>query len=236
MHLQRIHLFPETYPTRELYPFSLEIFQRTEALEFSRPVTFFVGDNGTGKSTLLRAIAKKCHIYIWKEEERTRYHYNPYEEDLYKYLRVDWKKGRVPGSYFASEIFRHFAELLDEWAAADPDFLQYFGNESLMEKSHGQSHMAFFSSRFQREGLYLLDEPETALSPRMQVELLKVLRKVTPNGSAQFLIATHSPILLAYPDAEIYSFDQAPIQKVEYEETDYYRIYRDFLNHRERYL
>jgi predicted ATPase len=96
--------------------------------------------------------------------------------------------------------------------------------------------MAFFGHRFARKGLYLLDEPENALSPKWQLELLRLLRRFSQRGDVQFIIATHSPILLALPEAKIYSFDDAPIRQVEYEDTDYYRIYRDFLDNREKYL
>jgi len=236
MHIQRVRICSDTFPTRECYPFNLEIFSGTPEITLSRPVTFFIGENGTGKSTLLRAIAQNCGIFIWEDAGRRRFHYNPHENDLYRHIVVEWTKEIVPGSFFSSEIFRYFAEVLDEWAVADPDQLTYFGNESLMEKSHGQSHMAFFRSRFQREGIYLLDEPENALSPRMQIALLKVFRDISSNGNAQFIIATHSPILLAYPEAEIFSFNHIPIQKVAYEDTDYFRVYRDFLNNRDAFL
>jgi predicted ATPase len=96
--------------------------------------------------------------------------------------------------------------------------------------------MEFFKTRFQRKGLYLLDEPENALSPKMQLELLRLLRQFSKRGDAQFIIATHSPLILAFPDAEIYSFDGNCIHRVTYEDTDYYRIYRDFLSNREKYL
>jgi predicted ATPase len=96
--------------------------------------------------------------------------------------------------------------------------------------------MAFFKNRFARKGLYLLDEPENALSPKRQLDLLRLLRRFARRGDVQFFIATHSPILLALPEAEIFSFDAAPIHRVAYEETDYYRVYRDFLNNREQYL
>jgi predicted ATPase len=96
--------------------------------------------------------------------------------------------------------------------------------------------MAFFSSRFTRKGLYILDEPENALSPKLQLELLRLFRRFTLQGQVQFIVATHSPILLAYPDADIYSFDHIPIQKIRYEDTGYYKIYTDFLNNREKYL
>lgn len=119
---------------------------------------------------------------------------------------------------------------------ADAGCLDYFGRSSLIVKSHGQSHMAFFKNRFARKGLYLLDEPENALSPKRQLELLGLLRQFSLRGDVQFIIATHSPILLALPEAEICSFDDGPIHRVAYEETDYYRIYRDFLNNRGKYL
>jgi predicted ATPase len=236
MHIKRVRILPDTFPTREYYPFNLDIFSGTPEILLSRPVTFFIGENGTGKSTLLRAIAQNCGIFIWEDNGRARFHHNPHENDLYRHICIDWVKEMIPGSFFSSEIFRYFAQALDEWAAADPDLLSYFGNESLIEKSHGQSHMAFFRSRFQREGLYLLDEPENALSPKMQIALLKVFGDSSSNGNAQFIIATHSPILLAYPDAEIFSFNHTPIQKVMYEDTDYFRVYRDFLNNRDMYL
>ena len=236
MHITRLCILHDAFPTTEHYPFNLEIFTKTGCLEFSRPVTFFIGENGTGKSTLLSAIARTCGIHIWEEKPRIRYHPNRYEDALSHCIDITWRDGRVPGSFFAAEIFRHFAEILDEWAANDPGSLKYFGNNSLLEKSHGQSHMAFFSSRFNREGLYLLDEPENALSPKLQLELLRLFRRFTSQGRVQFIVATHSPILLACPGAEIYSFDHIPITKIAYEDTDYYKIYRDFLNNRERYL
>jgi predicted ATPase len=236
MHLTHLRILHERFPTTDQYPYNLEIFQKTTDLTFSSPVTFFIGENGTGKSTLLRAIARACSIHIWEEKERSRYHVNRYEEDLFHCLTVKWGGEKVPGSFFASEIFRYFAQILDEWAAADPDTLAYFGRESLMEKSHGQSHMAFFQNRFLIPGLYLLDEPENALSPGRQLELVQLLHYLAPRGDAQFIIATHSPILLACPGATIFSFDHIPIQRIHYEDTAYYRIYRDFLNNRFRFL
>jgi predicted ATPase len=236
MHITRLCILHENFPTCDNYPFNLEIFNATDEITFSNPVTFFIGENGSGKSTLLKAIARCCGIAIWEESGRTRFSHNPYENELYRFITLEWQGEKVPGSFFASEIFRHFAEILDEWARADPNMLYYFGDSSLVTKSHGQSHMAFFAHRFRLPGLYLLDEPENALSPKMQLELLKLLRTFVSMGHAQFIIASHSPILLAYPDADIFTFDAAPIRKIEYEATDYYRIYRDFLNNRENYL
>lgn len=196
------------------------------------PVTLFVGENGSGKSTLLRAIANACGIHIWQETNTTRYHHNPYEDKLVDYLSADWKEGKVPGSFFGSENFRHFRQILDEWSAADPGQLQYFGGKSLMTQSHGESLMSFFRSRYQTKGLYLLDEPETALSPRNQIRLLELMTKTSDDGYAQFIIATHSPILLACPNALIYSFNHIPIQPIQYTDTEHYQVYKTFFENR----
>jgi predicted ATPase len=236
MHLNKVTISPDQFPTREQYPFSLEVLQRTPGIVFERPVTFFVGENGTGKSTLLKALCRRCDIHIWQDTERSRYQYNRYEDELYKYIRVEWTNGPVPGSLFASQIFQDFARFLDEWAKADPGILAYFGGNSLITQSHGESLISFFEARYKIKGLYLLDEPETALSPQSQIKLMRVLKKTSEDGQAQFIIASHSPILLAYPGATIYSLDRAPIQPIRYEETEYYRIYRDFLNNRQSYL
>lgn len=111
-----------------------------------------------------------------------------------------------------------------------PADLDYFGSKPLIVKSFGQSHRAFFEHGFARKGLYLLDEPENALLPKWLMELLRLLRQQSKREDVQFIIATHSPILLALPEAEIYSFDTVPIHRVAIEDTDYYRIYRDFLD------
>jgi predicted ATPase len=105
-----------------------------------------------------------------------------------------------------------------------------------MIQSHGQSLLSFFAARYQIKGLYLMDEPETALSPRSQMELLKILFQMSQKGHAQFIIATHSPILLSCPGATIFSFDRVPIQPIEYEQTEYFQFYKDFMNYREKYL
>lgn len=228
MHLRKVNLVHERFPTRRYYPFNLEIFQRTREIEFLSPVTFFIGENGTGKSTLLRAISHRCGVHIWHGETRARYEKNPYEDKLYHAIEVEWIDAAVPGSFFASELFQDFAQLLDEWANETPDILEYFGGKSLMSQSHGQSILSFFRARYEREGIYFMDEPETALSPKSQLELLDLLDRMGRAGHAQFIIATHSPILLSCPDATIYDFDTIPIKKTAYEETEPYRIYREF--------
>ena len=235
MHLNEVVLFPEKYPTGGKYPFNLDLFRQTKRLAFTTPITFFIGENGTGKSTLLEAIANKCSIHIWRGIERTRVEVNPYEKELYRYISVEWENGTVPGSFFASNIFQNFVQNLDVWASSDPGLLDYFGGRSLMTQSHGQSLMSFFETRFKIKGLYLLDEPETALSPKSQINLLKLLYETSRSGDAQFIVATHSPILLACPGSIIYSFDHIPVKRIEYEETDYFKVYKSFLEDREKY-
>jgi len=236
MHLKKITLLTDKYPTDGHYPFNLPLFRETSEILFTTPVTLFAGENGTGKSTLIEAVARACNIHIWRNSAGNRPEYNPYEEILHKFIRVDWADGLVAGSFFGSKIFQHFAELLDEWATADRGQLNYFGGKSLTTQSHGQSLMSFFRSRYSIKGLYLLDEPETALSPKSQIELIDIIKNMTAAGHAQFIIATHSPLLLACPEATIYDFNSIPLSKIDYEKTDHYRIYKDFLTDRGKYL
>jgi predicted ATPase len=195
-----------------------------------------VGENGSGKSTLLEAVTRKCGIMMWQGIPRPRYKASPYEKELYKAIDIKWQAKKVPGSVFGSHIFRNFAQLWDEWLTMDPGLTNYLGGESFMSKSHGQSLMAFFRSRFQIEGIYFLDEPETALSPKSQVELLKLIDEMSQAGHAQFIIATHSPILLACPNARILNFDTSPVKQIDYKQTDHYRIYKNFMANPGKYL
>lgn len=236
MHINRVTLLSEQYPSNSVYPFSLDIFRTTPRLEFDTPITFFIGENGSGKSTLLRAMTRTCGIHIWSNMDKRRFDDNPYENELYRFIDIAWTNGKVPGAFFSSELYNYFAQSLDDWAKNDPGLLGYFGGKSLIGQSHGQSVMSFFESRYSLRGVYFLDEPETALSPRRQLELLKLLRRAGQKGQAQFIIATHSPILLSCPDAKIFSFDTSPICPIEYENTDYFRVYKDFLSGREKYL
>lgn len=236
MHITDLTFHADQYPDTSVYPFNLQLLQDTPYIGFRSPVTFFVGENGTGKSTVLKAICHRCGIHIWQHEEGKRPRHSPYEDDLYRYIEVAWRDGRVPGSYFSSQIFHDFTGFLDEWAAATPAILDYFGGSSLVTKSHGQSLMAYFRSRYAIKGLYFLDEPEAALSPKNQLRFLRVLQENIRDGHAQFIIATQSPILLAFPGADILSFNGDTIRLVAYEDTEHYRIYRDFLNNPQEFL
>ena len=158
MHIQSLRLLHDSFPTKNFYPFNLDIFQKSDVLEFFRPVTFFIGENGSGKSTLLRAIARGSTIHIWEEREGNRDHHNLYEDLSLPPSGSNGLTGKSRvASSLPSEIFRHFTEILDMWGMADPACLNFFGNSSLVLKSHGQSHMTFFENRFRRKGLYLLE-------------------------------------------------------------------------------
>lgn len=236
LHLKEVRLLSEEFPTRDHYPFNLDVLRQTRGLSFFSPVTFLIGENGSGKTTLLEALAKKCQIHIWSGMECTRCEPNPYEEMLFLYLQVEWTDGIVPGSFFSSQIFKNFAQLVDMWEADNPGQIDYFGGKSLITQSHGQSIMSFFKARYKIKGLYLLDEPETALSPKSQLELLKLIQEMGALGHAQFIIATHSPILMACPGSMIYSFDYTPVKTIQYEDTEHYQIYKNFMENPGNYL
>jgi predicted ATPase len=242
MHIKRLSIRSDKFPGQDQYPFNLPVFQDTRTISFDSPITFFIGENGSGKSTLLEAIAQRCGIHIWRNEDGASTYCkitgqmlsNTFLRELFSYIQIEWTNGQVPGSYFSAEIFHDFTHFLEGWANANKDhrLFDYFGGKSLVSQSHGQGIMGFFGSRYKIKGLYLLDEPEAALSPKTQIVLLNLLRKTAERGHAQFIIASHSPILLACPGATLYSFDRIPIAPVAYEETDYYRIYKEFLNNR----
>jgi len=229
MHLNKIVLKPEEYPVKNVYPFNLSVLNQTPELNLKTNITFFIGENGSGKSTLLKAITRRCGIYIWQEYGKTRFEYNPYEDMLYKHIDVTWTNGKTPGAYFSSESYEHLTNVIDDWASADPALMGYFGGKSLITQSHGESFMSFFKARYKIKGVYFLDEPETALSPKRQIEFLKLLADMSFNGNAQFIIATHSPILLSCPDAAIISFDGDALEAVSYKDTEHFRIYRAFM-------
>jgi len=229
MHLSRVDLHSESFPNHEAYPFTLEAIRRTSHVVCESPITFFVGENGTGKSTLLRALSRACGIHIWANPDCQEARGNPYAAELHRHLEVTWTNGPVPGSFFSSEHFRYFSERVEDWSGSDPALLEHFGGKSLLAQSHGESLLSFFTSRYRIKGLYLLDEPDTALSPRRLLELMRLLDEMAQAGHAQFIIATHSPILLTCPGSVVFSFDHAPIREVPYQETGHYRIFRDLL-------
>jgi len=236
MHLVKVRINSENYPTNRYYPFNIPILSETSELTFRRPVVFFVGENGSGKSTLLEAITRKCGIHLWDKPRRHVAHNNPYETRLADYITVTWANGSVPGSIFRAETFREFADFLDDVALCDPGRLKYHGGHILNTLSHGEAILSYFGGRYHIRGLYLLDEPEAAFSPSSQLEFLRLLQQLEAGGHAQFIMATHSPILLAHPGAQIFSFDSARIEEVNYEDTTHYRLYKQFFTDRSAFL
>ena len=232
MHLASVKINSQAYPAARCYPFNIPALHGAAELTFRSPVAFFVGENGSGKSTLLDAITRKCGVTIWDKPKRHLAHENPYEDRLADYVSVTWSNGRAPGSLFRAETFRDLADFLDDVALCDPGRLKYHGGRILNTLSHGESILSYFSGRFQVRGLYLLDEPEAALSPVSQLEFLSLLAQLEADGQAQFIIATHSPILLAHPGAQIFSFTASGIEEITYEETVHYRIYKQFFTDR----
>jgi predicted ATPase len=236
MYLIQVRFNSEDYPTDRFYPFNVPILRKTTELTFSKPVAFFVGENGTGKSTLLEAVTRKCGVHIWHKPKRHLAHHNPYETKLADYITITWVNGCVPGSLFRAETFHDFADFLDDVALCDPGRLKYHGGRILNTLSHGESILSYFSTRYHTKGIYFLDEPESALSPTSQLKFLKVLQQVEAAGHAQFIIATHSPILLAYPGAQIFSFDGTHIEEIAYEDTAHYQLYKQFFTDRDTFL
>jgi predicted ATPase len=236
MYLKKVTILHDKFPTEDFYPFNLEIFRKTENLHFESPVTIFTGENGTGKSTLLEALSRKCGIYIWEGEHRPRQKNNPYFKQMHSAINVEWKDGPVPGSFFSSDVHKHFSALLDEWEISNPGLFEYFGGKSLVTQSHGQGIISFFKARYKIKGLYLMDEPETALSPANQIKLVNIFKEMSENGHAQFILATHSPILMACPGAKLLNFDNNAITETTYYETQHYMIYKNFMEDSSRYI
>jgi predicted ATPase len=232
MHLLQVKIDRDAYPTQHLYPFNIPVLGRTRQLTFRRPVAFFVGENGSGKSTLLEAITRKCGVHIWDRPKRHVAHHNPYQTRLAECITLTWAEKSVTGALFRAETFHEFADFLDDVAMCDPGSVKYQGGRILNTLSHGQGMLSYFGTRYRIRGIYFLDEPESALSPASQIGFLKLLRRLEASGNVQFIIATHSPILLAYPGAQIFSFDAPRVEEVAYEETPHYRLYKQFFTDR----
>jgi predicted ATPase len=249
-----------------VFPFTVPAIRTLHALTLERPVTFFVGENGSGKSTLLEGIAAAAKLPAVGSADLPRDESLASQRRLEKSLRLSWDKKATRGFFLRAEDFfgftkrlaRERTELLTQMKETTEQYRaqnrslyaeglaqgplraslaameQRYGVD-LDANSHGQSFLKLFQSRFVPGGLYLLDEPEAPLSPQSQLALLAMIGDMVAQD-AQFMIATHSPMLLAFPNAQIYSFDSIPVRAVLYEELDHVRITRDFLNAPDRYL
>jgi len=212
------------------YPFNLPAVRALESIEFTRPVTYFVGENGSGKSTLIEAIAIKWGFNAEGGSTAFRFSTASSHSELHDYLRLIRAPHRPSDGFFLrAESFFNLATQVDELGVTG------YGTASLHAQSHGESFLTLMMERFRGDGLYILDEPEAALSPNRQLSMIARMHQLVRDAS-QFLIATHSPILMAYPDATILSCDGDAIHEVAYEETEHYTVTRDFLNHRRAML
>jgi len=233
-YLAEVRLARDRVPSFERYPFSLPAVRALRRLELHPSVTFFVGENGSGKSTVLEAIAVACGFNPEGGALRELdFSTHASHSELNEYVELDPPSVDY-GFFLRAESYFNVAteiERLDSqgWAAALPKkAIDYFGGRSLHEQSHGESFLALFQHKLHGGMLVLLDEPEAALSPLRQMTFLTLLHRHVQSG-AQFIIATHSPIVLAYPDAWTYQFGEGGVERVSYEETEHYRVYHDFL-------
>jgi len=248
------------------FPFTVPAIRTLTALDVGAPITFFVGENGSGKSTLLEGIAAAAKLPAVGSADLPRDATLAAQRRLGNALRLSWTKRATRGFFLRAEDFFGFTKRLAQERsefqlrlreieaeyqsqgrsgyatglaqgparASLADMERRYGVD-LDANSHGQSFLKLFQSRFVPGGLYLLDEPEAPLSPQSQLALLAMIGEMIAQD-AQFIIATHSPMLLAFPGARIYNFDATPVQAVAYEELDHVRLTRDFLNAPERYL
>jgi len=221
------------------YPFSLPILQNFDSLNLKSNVTFFVGENGTGKSTLLEAIATNYGFNPEGGSKNFNFSTMSTHSQLHEHIKLSRGVKRAKDGYFLrAESFYNVAseiERMDEEPAVAPPIKSAYGGTSLHEQSHGESFFTLISKRFFGNGLYLLDEPEAALSPVRQMAMLSKIDSLVKSQS-QFIIATHSPIILAYPNAQIFVFDDNGIKLTQYKETEHYIVTKQFLNNPEGML
>lgn len=210
---------------------AVRYLEKTGGLDFACDVTFFVGENGTGKSTLLEAIAVAAGFNAEGGSKNFRFATRNTTSPLHENLTLIRETHPRDGFFLRAESFYNVATQID-----DLEVTANYGPQSLHEQSHGESFLALVQNRFWGNGLYLLDEPEAALSPLRQMTLLREIHRLAAEENSQFLIATHSPVLLAYPGARIYQFTENGIAEVPYRECEHYRLMHDFLAQPERFV
>jgi predicted ATPase len=227
-YLRRVWLDPALVPDREVYPYCLPFLTGEFELSFDKPITIIVGENGIGKSTLLEGIA----VLAGYDEAGGGKGYRPVDHSmateemggqLSEALRASWLPKITNGWFFRAESFFSVARYLDKTAREDgqmgPDFLSH---------SHGEGFMRFFEERCQKQGIFIFDEPESALSPARQIEFLKLMQRMEKSTICQVVMATHSPILMAYPNARLLRLTKYALEPVRVEETDHFKLMREF--------
>jgi predicted ATPase len=235
-YLKQITLNWDKVNDKDQYPFNIPALSRLDTLDLNQNVVFIVGENGTGKSTLLEAIAYQCGFDIGGGSRNNDLGLTDKSVLLSSIMTLSWMSKVTKGFFLRAETFFNFAQYLDEMAKEHPAQYEAYGGKSLNEQSHGEGFIALFTHRFGGKSLYILDEPEAALSPLRQFALLKIIHDLEQDNQAQFIIATHSPILMAYPGALIYQCDEDGFHKTNYEETEHYRLTKAFLDNPERFF
>jgi predicted ATPase len=230
-YLDRVQLKRDRIESFDAYPFSLPAVRDLDILKFHPKVTFLIGENGSGKSTLLEAIAVAMGFNAEGGTKNFNFETAATHSTLHEYLRLS-KGLKTPrdGFFLRAESFYNVATQIDAVGAQGS-----YGGRSLHQLSHGESFLALMMNRFGGRGLYLLDEPEAALSPQRQLAVIARIHDLVCDQS-QFIIATHSPILMAYPNAWIYQCGANGLTRVAYEDTEHLKVTRDFLNHPKRML
>jgi predicted ATPase len=239
--IRTVSLLEDRVQDMQRYPFSLPAVRGLLGDLVLHPlVTFLIGENGSGKSTVVEAIAVAAGFNAEGGTRNFRFTTRSSESDLHACIRLARSVRRPRDGFFlrAESYFNVATEIehLDEEPSFGPPVIDSFGGKSLHEQSHGESFFALLQNRFGGNGLYILDEPEAALSPARQLAFLARLDELARRKDSQFIIATHSPILMGYPHARLLELGTHGIREVQYEDTEHFRITRDFLTRRERIL
>ncbi len=233
MYLRSITLRRAEVPSFDAYPYAIPAIRALDKLEFDPGVTFFVGENGSGKSTLVEAIAVAAGFNAEGGSKNFNFATRSTDTELHEHVSLVRGTKRERDGYFArAESLYNVATQVDDLGVSG------YGDRSLHAQSHGEAFLALAMHRFRGNGLYILDEPEAALSPSRQLSLLVIVDQLVRERASQLIIATHSPILMAYPEARIYLLG-APsgvIETIAYEDTEHYQITRDFLTDRRAFL
>jgi len=231
-----MRLLRDEVPSFDVYPFQLPAIRSLEELPLDAQVTFLVGENGSGKSTLVEAIAVAAGFNPEGGSRDNNFVTRRSDSELHRHVRLVRSTRRPRTGYFLrAESFYNVGTEAEQIARQPGGSFAAYGGRSPHEQSHGESFMALVNHRFGPDGLYVLDEPEAALSPQRQLALLVAMHRLVTDG-AQFVIATHSPILMAFPGACLLRLDGERIEPVEFRKTEHYALTRDFLNDPDRYL
>lgn len=223
--------------SKKEYPFNLPLFANGFSLTLNSPITFIVGENGSGKSTFLESLAKAIGFNTLGGNKNHTYANNSLDNfELCDNMKLSWSIKQSKGFFFRAETFFEFANNLDELAKFnDQRLYNAYGGKSLQKQSHGESFLAFFANQV-KNGIFIFDEPEAALSPERQLTLIAILNQLAKTGNCQFIIATHSPLLITTPDSELYEIEDGNLIKKNYEETHQFKLYKDFLNRPDQFL